>query len=120
MITLEKEDNRPVLTIEEFLKVANAEQKKLLLDLYDLARKESDIVGKINGIYESIDKGTYYNDEGITICESRDDADVISLGLKVELKAVQVDVGRLLKKAIDKLDMGNVGMIRRQYKNYVT
>ena len=119
----EKHENikvdKGVMSIEEFYKIATQEQKELLSQLYDAAQKEMEIARKINAIYESINYGTYSNDQSVTICESNDDADVISLGQKIELSKVRSQIGALLKKAVDELSMGNVGMIRRQYDNYV-
>ena len=86
---------------------------------YDNVQKEVAIAKKINEIYESIDKGIHFSDEGVSVCESRDDADAISLGLKTELEEVRSNIGKLLKKAVDKLHMEDVGMIQRQYNNYV-
>lgn len=108
-----------VIGIEEFLKVASTEQKQLLSDLADLAEKEQGLSEKINKIYSSIDKGIYSNGEGITLCENADDANVISIGTKLELKDVRDQIARLLKKAVDELKMEDVGIIQRQYKNYV-
>lgn len=111
--------NERVLSIEEFFQIATLAQKELLSDIYDNVQEEVAISKKINAIYESTKNGIYSSGEGITICDSSDDADVISLGLKIELKEVRENIGRLLKKAVDELHMGNVGMIQRQYKNYV-
>lgn len=113
------ENNQRVLSIEEFYQIATLEQKELLSDIYDNVQKEVEIAKKINVIYESISKGVYSSDGGVTICESVDDADVISLGLKTELQEVRATIGKLLKKAVDKLHMGDVGMIQGQYGNYV-
>ena len=119
----EKHENikvdKGVMSIEEFYKIATQEQKELLSQLYDAAQKEMEIARKINAIYESINYGTYSNDQSVTICESNDDADVISLGQKIELSKVRSQIGAIIKKAVDELSMGNVGVIRRQYDNYV-
>lgn len=108
-----------VIGIEEFLKTASAEQEQLLSDLADLSEKEQGLSEKINKVYSSIDKGIYSDGEGITLCEDSDDANVISLETKLELKNVRDEIARLLKKAVDELKMGDVGIIQRQYKNYV-
>lgn len=105
--------------IEEFLKTVSAEQKQLLFDLADLAEKERELSEKINKIYSSIDKGIYSDGKVITLCEDSDGANVISLGTKLELKDVRNKIARLLKKAVNELKMGEVGIIQRQYKNYV-
>lgn len=107
--------------IEEFMKTASADQVLLLCKLADLAEKESEICKKINRIYSSADKwpGIYSNGEGITLCEDADDANVISLSQKIELKEVRDEMANLLKIAINELGMGNVGIIQRQYNNYV-
>lgn len=111
--------NQQTLSIEEFFQIATLEQKELLSKIHDDVQKEVEIAKKINEIYKSIDNGICSSGEGITICESKDDADAISLGLKIELEDVRKNIGVLLKKAVDKLHMGDVGMIQRQYNNYV-
>ncbi len=121
MIGMNVEEEKQLIPIEEFLKVATSEQNKLLLDLYELAIRETNLVKKIDNVYNAINDGIYQEGyaKGITLCESEDDANVISLKLKIELRDVQDNIKRLLKRAVDELDMGNVGIIRRQYKNYV-
>jgi len=114
------ENKQHPLSVEEFYKIATMEQKELLSDIYNSIQEEADIAKKINNIYKSIDQGIYPNDRGVILCESEDDANVISLRLKEELKTVRERTGKLLKKAVDELDMRNVGVIQRQYGNYVT
>lgn len=111
--------NGHTLSIEEFSRNATSEQKELLSDIYNNVQKEVSIAKKINVIYESIENGIYFQDGGVAICDSNDDADVISLGLKIELEDVRKDIGMLMRKAVEELHMGNVGMIQRQYGNYV-
>lgn len=108
-----------ILSIEEFCKIATHEQMTLLSDLSDLVQKEIELAKKINAIYGSISKGIYSTEQGITLCEDTDDANVISLSLKVELKDLREKIAGLLNKAIDELSMGNVGLIQRQHNNYV-
>jgi hypothetical protein len=112
------EDKQKTLSIEEFYSIATDEQKKLLSDLYDLVQKEIELAKKINNIYKSIENGIYSTDEGITLCEDSDDANVISSGFKEELKDVRGNIGKLLNKAVKELSMGNVEMIQRQLVNY--
>lgn len=111
-------NNQRTLSIEGFFPIATLAQKELLSDIYDGVQKEVAIAKKINAVYGSTDNGIYSSGEGITICENRDDADVISLGLKMELKEVRENIGKLLKKAVDELHMEDVGLIQRQYHNY--
>lgn len=111
--------HRP-LSVEEFYKIATMEQKELLSEIYNNIQEEVEIAKKINNIYKSIGQGIYSDNGGVVICESEDDANVISLKLKEELKIVRERTGKLLKKAVDKLDMRNVGIIQRQYGNYVS
>lgn len=108
-----------VIGIEEFLKTASVEQKQLLCDLADLADEERELCEKISKVYSSTNEGIYSNGEGITLCENADDANVICLGPKSELKVVRDKMVILLKKAVDELKMGDIGIIQRQYKNYV-
>jgi len=117
------EDKQKTLSIEEFYSIATDEQKKLLSDLHDLVQKEIELAKKINNIYKSIENGIYSTGKGITLCEDSDDANVISLELKVELNDVREKIGTLLNKAVKELSMENVGLIQRQlinYKNYAT
>ena len=108
-----------ILSIEEFCKIATVEQMTLMSDLYDLVQKELELAKKINAIYCSTDKGIYSTGEGITLCEDSDDANVISLELKVELKEIRQKIASLLSKAMNELSMGNVGLIQRQHENYI-
>ena len=111
-----------VIGIEDFMKTATSEQIQLLFNLSDLAEKENEIAEKINKIYSTVNKwpGIYSDGKGITLCEDEDDANVISIRHKLELQEVRDNIIRLLKKAINELGMENVGIIQRQYKNYVT
>ncbi len=109
----------PTLSVCEFFEIATLEQKELLSELCESAEKEAMILKKINTIYESVRNGVYSSCGTVTVCESVDDANIISLEPKEELEKVRKDIGALLKKAVDELHMGNVGIIQRQYKNYV-
>lgn len=110
-----------VIGIEEFMRTATYEQKQILFDLSDLAEKEYELAKKINEIYSVANKwpGIYSDHDAITLCESEDDADVISLGKKLELKEIRSKMAILLKRAVNELNMGDVGIIQRQYGNYV-
>lgn len=107
--------------IEEFLKIATPEQIQVLSDLSDLAEKESELAEKINSIYSTAKKwpGIYSDGNGITLCEDEDDARIISLEHRIELKEVKDKMAILLKKAVKQFNMGDVGIIQRQYPNYV-
>lgn len=105
--------------LEEFLKTASTDQKKLLLDLQDMAEREQKLTEKIDNIVRSVDTGIYSNNTSITLCEDIDDIAAISAGPREELKIVRSQMANLLKKAVDELGMGDVGIIQRQYKNYV-
>ena len=113
------ENKRQVLSIEEFLKTATSEQRQILFDLHDLAEKEHEIAEKINKIYSSTNIGIYSNGAGITLCEDKEDANIISIAPKYELMCVRAQITELLKKAVNGLGMENVGIIQRQYENYV-
>jgi hypothetical protein len=69
-------------------------------------------------IHGSTDRAIYIQDGGMSVCESIDDADVISLELKIELEDVRKNIGTLAIKAVRELNMGNI-VIQRQYGNYV-
>jgi len=107
--------------LEEFLKTATQEQKVILFVLHDLAEKEHELANKINKIYSSANSwpGIYSDGETITLCEDEDDANIISIEPRRELIKVRNKIAELLKKAVNDLNMGDVGIIQRQYKNYV-
>ncbi len=111
-------DEQQTLSIDKFLKIATSKQKELLLEIYENVEEEKEIVKRIGDIYTSIGNGMYITEKGITICENEDDANVISLKLKTDLKIVRTNIGTLLKRAIEELQMRNVGIIQRQYNNY--
>lgn len=54
----------------------------------------------------------------ITVCEDEDDAMVISMGPRRELKRVKELMREYMKKAVD-LGMGDLEIIQRNYKHYV-
>ena len=107
--------------IEEFMKIARPEQMQLLFNLSDLAEKEKELADNINKIYSAANKwpGIYSDGKGVTLCEDEDDANVISLSHKLELKDIRDKIVILLKKAVNELNMKDVGIIQRQYNNYV-
>ncbi len=107
------------ILLEKFLEVATPEQKKLLNKLYELAMEEKDISNKISKIYDSRKSGVYSNKDGITVCETEEDAMIISADLRDELALVRSMIVSELKRAIDELEMRDVGIIQRQYKNYI-
>lgn len=114
-----EKSNERTLPMDEFFQIATLEQKEILSDIYEDVMKEVAITKKIKSIYGSVDNGIYSQDGGVTVCDSNDDADIISLGSKVELEEVRKNIGVLMRRAVDELHMGNVGIIKRQYGNYV-
>lgn len=108
------------IPLEKFLETATHEQKKLLNELYELAGTEKQIAGEINNIYGSREDGFYIGDKGaITLCETEEDAMIVSMSSREKLAKVRSEISHLLVSAVNELDMGNVGIIQRQYKNYV-
>ncbi len=102
------------------MRTATPEQKNILFAFGDLAEKENEISQKINRIYTSADKGgIYYDGAGVTLCETEEDARIISAKLREDLVTTRSQIADHLKKAVDELNMGNVGIIQRQYPNYV-
>jgi len=106
------------IAIEDFMKTATAEQKDLLLKLGEAAKQEKKYVDKIKGIYDSIKSGVHSSDGCITLCEDEDDAMVISMRPRQELKRVREQVGTYMEKAVE-LGMGHLGIIQRNYEQYV-
>ena len=108
------------INIVEFLKIATPEQKAVLNTLYELANKEHDIAERITNIVIAAKRDGVVNIGGaITPIESEYDFVVVTMSLRNAGSDVRIQISDLLKKAVNELDMGNVGIIRRQYKNYV-
>ena len=106
-------------TIEDFMKTATGQQKDLLFKLSEIAEKERYCVGKINTIYNSTKSGVYSPDGvGITICEDDDDARVISMKPRQELKEIKEQIKMYMEKAVE-LGMKNLDFIQRNYETYV-
>jgi len=108
-----------VITIEQFIQTATDEQKEILFKLYNLAMKERELSHKINTVYINLPNIMEVEKNAITICEDRDDSDVITIGLKKELQDIRSQMSNILIKAVNELGMSDVGIIQRQYKNYV-
>ena len=107
------------LNVEEFLKDANDKQKGLLSKLVEISTKERELCGKINRVYASRGSGVHSPDGfSITICEDDDDAAIISAKDKEELEGVRRLMKGYMVEAVS-LGMGNLGIIRRNYKEYV-
>lgn len=112
--------NDVTIPLEKFLEIATPEQKELLNKLYELAGTEKQIASEINNIYDSREDGVYVGDKGaITLYETEEDAMIVSMSSREKLAKVRSEISRLLISAVNELDMGNVGIIQRQYKNYV-
>lgn len=107
------------INLEEFLKNANDNQKELLFHLGEAAKKEDELCKKINSVFNSIKSGVYSPDGfGITVCEDEDDALIISAKDREELEKVKGMMKGYMIEAIN-LGMGNLGIIQRNYKEYV-
>ncbi len=108
-----------VTAIEDFIKTATDEQKDLLFKVGEAAKQEKKYVDEINRIYGSIKSGVHSPDGfSITLCEDEDDAVVISMGPRRELKRVKEQMRTYMKEAVE-LGMEHLGIIQRHYEHYI-
>jgi hypothetical protein len=107
------------VNIKDFLKNANDKQMGLLEKLTETAKKEDELCKKINAVYNSIPSGFYAPAGcGIIPCESEDDAILISAKDQEELNGIKETMKGYMIEAVN-LGMGNLGIIQRNYKEYV-
>jgi hypothetical protein len=107
------------INIKEFLDKATDAQKGLLKKLTETAQKENELCDKINRVYASMKSGVYSPDGfSITVCEDEDDAIIISAKDQEELDRVKGIMKGYMIEAVN-LGMGNLGIIQRNYKEYV-
>jgi hypothetical protein len=108
------------ISLPEFLKIASQEQIDILTQLDNLSTIEHNLVLSINGLLEQVGDGVVHipGTDSITICESEDDAVIITLKERIKLKEVRYEIANILLKAKTDLSMGDVGIIERQYENY--
>jgi len=108
-----------VRNIEEFFKSATDEQKGILLKIVESSKEEKVLCNKVNNVYDSIKRGVHSPDGfSITVCEDEDDATIISAKDKEGLERVRAQIANYMKEAV-KLGIGDVGIIQRNYKDYV-
>jgi len=106
-------------TIEDFMKTATEEQKNLLFSLAETAEEEKKYVNEVNRIYKSMKSGVHSSDGiSVTPCETEDDAMIISIGPRQELKRVREQMKKYLEEAVG-LGMGHLGIVQRNYEHYV-
>jgi len=107
-----------VIGIEAFVRTATKEQRELLFEISDLHEKEIKLTNQIKQNYDAIKTGGLFDGVAITPIEDEDDAMVVSIGPRNELKEVKESMKRSMIKAVE-MGMGNVGLIRRNYESYV-
>ena len=100
------------------METATDDQRNIMFDLVDLVEKEKELCKKIDKIFSSIKSGVHYSGGAISVCEDEDDALIISIKPRNELKLVRNQIGVLMQKAID-LGMGDVGIIERNSDYYI-
>lgn len=104
-------------SIEEFMKIATNEQRNVLFELSDLAKREDELSKKINAIHDSVKNGVFMENGAIALCEDEDDAMVISIGPTMELKRIREQMKKCMRKAVQ-LGIGHLGLIQRNYTSY--
>jgi len=101
----------------------NSEQQENLKKILTLAEKEKQVYGKAQKLFE---KGSYSEDGvSITVCEDWDDFHVINAfkppekqhPIYREIKEVKKQIRETLKESLE-LELGHLGLIQRQCKNY--
>jgi hypothetical protein len=106
-------------SIEDFMKTATKEQKDMLFKLSELVEQENKYVNEINRINSSMKSGIYSPDGiSITLCEDEDDAMVISMKPRRELREVKEQMKSYMQEAVE-LGMGHLGLIQRNYESIV-
>ena len=82
-----------------------AQKINILQNLEKLGKREAQLQGKIGGIFASINDGIYQSNGAITVCENEDDARVISVGPRDNLRNIRNEIKRDLSRAIEDLGM---------------
>lgn len=83
------------------MKSATKGQKDLLFKYYETVEQEKKYANEINKIYDPMGSGIYSPDVfSVTVCADEDDAGVISMGLKQELRDVR-EQKLYMKKAVE-------------------
>ncbi len=94
------------------------EQAETIKKLNEAATKELELSGKIRNIYNSIRFGYYSNGTSKTVCETPEDAIMLSFGPKRELEKVRKDIREYLEETVS-LGLGHLNIIQRNYEIYV-
>lgn len=107
------------ISLIDFCETSTDEQNELLVKIEEAGEKENELLNKIDGVESSVKSGVAYSVGRIkTVCEDKDNARVISMNPRMELKKVRAQIADYLKKAV-KLGMGNVDFIQESYEHYV-
>lgn len=108
-----------MIGIEEFFKTATSQQKILMENLVKTAKEENELCKEINLINNSVKTGVYSPDgTSLTLCEDEDDALIISANPREKLKSIRNKMKNYMIEAVN-LNMGDIGIIARNYENYV-
>ncbi|MBI4225276.1 MAG: hypothetical protein HY617_03010 [Candidatus Sungbacteria bacterium] len=84
---------------------------KILEELESLLARETKIMLEIERIFASTRRGVYRTLSGVTVCESEDDARIISAGSRDLLKRIQGEMRNLLRRALE-LGMDQMPWVR--------
>ena len=109
------------LTLEQFMKIATQEQSQLLQELAGVARQEEQLAERISRIFQNAKPEEVYSpDRGHswTLLEDEDDAAVITMGSREELRRIRERMKGYFIRAAE-IGMKDVGFIQRNYEQYV-
>jgi hypothetical protein len=105
--------------LEAFFKNSTDKQKSLLLKIVETSQLENETCERINRVYNSIKSGVYSSDGySISVCEDEDDAAILSAKDRQELASIRDKIKGYMIEAV-KIGIGNLGIISRNYKEYV-
>ena len=111
-----------LLKVDEFRRIATKPQWNLLMQITEYAEQEERIVNRIGGtrVAARIGRGTVsaLGGLGVTVCEDDDDLRAIHGRDYTELERIRGEMKSCFLRAVE-LGMANVGIIARQYPNYV-
>jgi len=106
--------------IDEFLANSTKEQKELLFNLTELAKREHSVREKINKITKCAKESGGYIEGGhsLVMCEDEEDVAILTYNDRKELKSIREEMKSYMLRAVD-LKMADLGIIERTYETYV-
>lgn len=114
------------VTVDDFIKTATEKQKAVLFELSDLAEQEKNLVDAYNKkvaphIADASNASELIDGQGAQ--SIREDAGfyahLATLDEQGKLKEVRAKMKSLLVSTVNDYGMANLGIVQRQYQNYV-